>query len=129
MRGNGLIRLWMWITGEPLWIKHWTSGLHNLWSWLVNIILYKNNFYCSNKHSVWWARKCMITQILLCVDPLQQYNSSGNPIIKGLIMHQYKFPRTRDLRIDVTLINTQFIQHKRSFRCTYFVDRIQWRDL
>ena len=32
MRGIGLIRLRIWIIGEPLWMRHWTSGIHKPWS-------------------------------------------------------------------------------------------------
>ena len=36
MRGIGLIRLRIGIIGEPLWMRHWTSGFHKPWSWLVS---------------------------------------------------------------------------------------------
>ena len=36
IRGTGLIRLWIGVIGEPLWMRHWTSGFHKTLSYLVN---------------------------------------------------------------------------------------------
>ena len=40
MRGIGLIGLGIGIIGEPLWMRHWTSGFHKPWSELVSFKLF-----------------------------------------------------------------------------------------
>ena len=54
MRGIELIRLRIGIIGEPLWIRHWTSGFHRPWSELVSensnlkLKLHRPFFKCSD---------------------------------------------------------------------------------
>ena len=56
MRGIGLIRLRIGIMGESLWMRHWTSGFHKPWSYLISYlrvrILALYLFYTRNRTGV-----------------------------------------------------------------------------
>ena len=47
MRGIGLIRLRIGIIGEPLWMRHWTSGFHKPWSIFIECYLCVSQPYTS----------------------------------------------------------------------------------
>ena len=80
MMGIGLIRLRMWIIGEPLWMRHWSSGFHEPWSCIC--ILWGGHYY--PKHYDLFKVCCAAPNLGITRTWICRLKFAQRPIVSGL---------------------------------------------